>query len=554
MKLRRASLVRRIFVPCLVLFVLSVAGLYGVQHVLYVRGFEETLDKIQESSLAVNRDAAQGVLASVEIAGARMLQTGEYEQFTKFAELQLRHANLTELSFVSSAGRVEHAAPAERRGRQVEPARWAQVKAARTPQAFEDAERYILYAPLHVTPDMVRLRPDAEPGACYGALCLEFPKQRINAMLAEARDTFQAGLRQALLLALAPVGAAIAIMALMLLFVIVRPLVRVLSGVITTLTQRAEQLVGISEQLSTASRQAADAAAQQAASLEETSSALEEMAATTRTNAEHSHKANGLAGEAQQAATGGNQTMDRLTQAMSAINEASGQIGRIIKTIEEIAFQTNLLALNAAVEAARAGEHGRGFAVVAEEVRSLARRAAQAAGQTTDLIGNTVQRVEEGTQISSQVGHALAEIVEKVTRASRLIQQVTDASREQAQGAEQINLSVSQMDRVTQQNAAGAEQSSAAAEELSREARGLQENVTTLAAVVGGAARRTAMAGTPPLLAATTPAPTVSRAGPPSPSRNAAPTAPAVAAVGTTTAGSEPHATAGSEPPATADF
>ena len=110
----------------------------------------------------------------------------------------------------------------------------------------------------------------------------------------------------------------------------------------------------------------------------------------TRTNAENSKQANALSSQAWQAAQGGDRTMEQLNRAMNAINDSAGQISKIIKVIEEIAFQTNLLALNAAVEAARAGEHGKGFAVVADDVRNLAQRAAEAVRETTALIEGSV--------------------------------------------------------------------------------------------------------------------------------------------------------------------
>jgi hypothetical protein len=267
---------------------------------------------------------------------------------------------------------------------------------------------------------------------------------------------------------------------------ITRGINRKLTRLATQLGEGADQVNDAAEQVSAASQQLAAGNSEQASSLEESSSALEQMAAMTRTTAENSNKANGLASQARQSADGSDQTMKQLNTAMAAINESASKIGKIIKVIEEIAFQTNLLALNAAVEAARAGEHGKGFAVVAEEVRNLAQRCAGAARDTTDLIEGSVVRAKEGTAVAEAAGQALQGIAGDITQVSDLLNGITTAANEQAQGVEQINVAVSQMDKVTQQNAAGAEESASAAEELSAQAQTVKGMVGELVAMVGG--------------------------------------------------------------------
>ena len=217
---------------------------------------------------------------------------------------------------------------------------------------------------------------------------------------------------------------------------------------------------------------------EQASNLEETAASMEELTSTVKNNADTAHKAAALAGEASRAAVQGGEVVAQVVSPMEEISAASRKITDIISVIDGIAFQTNILALNAAVEAARAGEQGRGFAVVASEVRSLAQRSADAAREIKTLIGASVEKVENGTQLVSEAGRSMEGIVAQVQRVSDLIGEISSATSEQTTGISQVGEAVTQLDQVTQQNAALVEQSAAAADSLRHQAAKLAEVVS----------------------------------------------------------------------------
>lgn len=211
----------------------------------------------------------------------------------------------------------------------------------------------------------------------------------------------------------------------------------------------------------------------QASSLEETASSMEELTSTVKQNAENAKQASQLAVTASDVAERGGAVVSEVVTTMDSISGSSKKIVDIISVIEGIAFQTNILALNAAVEAARAGEQGRGFAVVAGEVRNLAQRSAAAAKEIKSLIGDSVEKVNDGSKLVDQAGKTMDEIVSAVKRVTDIMSEISAASIEQSAGIEQVNRAITQMDEVTQQNAALVEEAAAAAESLEEQSQHL---------------------------------------------------------------------------------
>ncbi len=231
-------------------------------------------------------------------------------------------------------------------------------------------------------------------------------------------------------------------------------------------------------EVSNASQALSSGAQESAASLEEITASMSEISGQTKANAKSATEARDLAQQASQAAAQGQDAMRKMNESMERITKNSGEIQRVIKVIDDIAFQTNLLALNAAVEAARAGQHGKGFAVVAEEVRNLASRSAKAAQETSALIATSGQEIQKGGEVAEHTGEVLNTIVEQIKRTTDLVSEIAVASNEQAQGVNQVTVGLQQIDAVTQQNTASAEESASAANEMSATASDLQKLVS----------------------------------------------------------------------------
>jgi len=250
-----------------------------------------------------------------------------------------------------------------------------------------------------------------------------------------------------------------------------------LSESFQNIMQVSEQVSAGSAQVSFGAQSLAQGATEQASSVQELSASIADISQRVKDNATDAEKAKVLTGETEAIMQDSVSDMNLARQAMDEISATSKNIGKVIKTIDDIAFQTNILALNAAVEAARAGAAGKGFAVVADEVRNLSQKSAEAAKNTTSLIESSIEAVEKGSQLVSKTSTGFVMVAEKTSQVVDLVNDISIKAQEQASAISQISIGIEQVSSVVQMNSATSEESAAASEELSSQAEVLKSLV-----------------------------------------------------------------------------
>lgn len=254
------------------------------------------------------------------------------------------------------------------------------------------------------------------------------------------------------------------------LIVSLEEVVKDMSGVLGNINDASEQVSNGAEQVANGAQVLSQGSTEQAASIEQLSATISDISSQIIKMAENAKKVKAEAEEARDGISVSNEKMHEMIAAMNDINEKSGEISRIIKTIDDIAFQTNILALNAAVEAARAGEAGKGFAVVADEVRNLAGKSAEAAKNTAGLIEETVLAVQKGVELVDDTAQAMLMVIDNAESVLQVSEGVAVSSNEQATSIQQVTEAVNHISDVVQSNSATSEQSAATSEELNSQA------------------------------------------------------------------------------------
>lgn len=239
---------------------------------------------------------------------------------------------------------------------------------------------------------------------------------------------------------------------------------------LANIDEAAGSVMVSASEVASASEALAQGSTEQASAIEEITASIDDVAGKTKQNAKEADDAAAMMRSAINSMDKGNQSMQQMVEAMNDINNASENISKIIKVIDDIAFQTNILALNAAVEAARAGDAGMGFAVVAEEVRNLAAKSSQAAAETAELIEDSIKKIQSGSEIAGETAKALDEISKVVLESEGIVKGIAESSNYQATAIEQIDQAVGQVSQVVQTNSATSQECAAASVELSSQA------------------------------------------------------------------------------------
>ncbi len=211
-----------------------------------------------------------------------------------------------------------------------------------------------------------------------------------------------------------------------------------LRGVVGAVGGSARQISQQSRSVKTSATELAQAAGEQAQATHEASAAMHQIVGSIQATTSHVTQTGDLARRAADDARGSGAAVAETVGSMRAIAER-------VQVIGEFARRTRILSLNAAIEAARAKIGGKGFSVVASEVRALAERSEEAAGEIDRLVSASLD-------IAEQARIRIERLVPAIEETATLVEQIREASRQQAQGAEQIGIALHQIESVARRD------------------------------------------------------------------------------------------------------
>ncbi len=250
-----------------------------------------------------------------------------------------------------------------------------------------------------------------------------------------------------------------------------------ISDTLEKIVDVAKRVYDVALRVQASSQSVSDGAEKQAGTVSNLTVSIEKISTQIENNSENSDMAAQMANAASASVENSNNQMRKLMQAMEDIHARSEEIGKINRTIEDIAFQTNILALNAAVEAARAGSSGKGFAVVADEVRTLATKSSEAARTTTQLIEASAASVGFGMKLVGQTAAELEKVVTDTSHTAEVVTKINQANAMQVELIKGVRKDLEEISTVVSANSTESEESARTGRELCEQAGELKELV-----------------------------------------------------------------------------